>query len=259
MWEAFLQGIFNVIDWFYGFTGDWGLAIIMITILFRILIYPITRKQYKSTYKMQKLQPRMAEIKAKYAHDQMRQNEELQKLYKEAGFNPMAGCLPMLLQMPIFMALFGVLRDLTRFVEAGEHTAAELNITFFNILPDLAISTSHVYKYIGVVQALPYGLLVALFGVSMVIPTLMNKNRDRQQTMMTAVLSGLMLLFGWGAPAGVLLYWVMSSIIGVGQQVASRKIMEKKDAEIEEKTVTVTPVRVEVERKTKKARPKKSR
>ena len=84
MWDAFLHGIFIVIDWFYGFAGDWGLAIILITILFRILIYPITRKQFKSTYQMQKMQPLIKEVQAKYAGDQARQNEEMQKIYKEA-------------------------------------------------------------------------------------------------------------------------------------------------------------------------------
>jgi len=259
VWEAFLQGIFNVLDWFYSFAGDWGLSIVMITVLFRILIYPITRKQYKSTYKMQKMQPRMAEIKEKYAGDQLRQNEEMQKLYKEANFSPLSGCLPMLLQMPIFMALFGVLRELPKFVEASGHSVAELKLTFFKIIPDLAVSSGDVYLYQGILPALPYALMVVFFGVSMFVPMMLNKNRDRQQMIMTAVMTALMFVFGWGAPAGVLLYWVVSSLIGVCQQVVSKKMMEKKEAEMEEKVVYITPVKVEVERKPKKARPKKSK
>ena len=113
MWEVFLDAIFALINWLYGFTHDWGMAIILITIVFRIIIYPITRKQYKSTYAMQKMQPQLKAIREKYADDQQRQQEETMKLYQEAKFNPLSGCLPMVLQMPIFIALYQVLLNLS--------------------------------------------------------------------------------------------------------------------------------------------------
>jgi YidC/Oxa1 family membrane protein insertase len=258
VWEAFQQGIFYVVDWFYGIAHDWGLAIILITLLFRIIIYPITRKQFKSTYKMQKLQPMMAEIKEKYAGDQARIQEETMKIYQEAKFNPLSGCLPMLLQMPIFLALFWVLRDLPTYIQNSGHAASALPATFYNVIPDLAISPGTVFFEQGVLAAIPYVILVLLFGVSMLVPLLLNKNRERQMLIMTGVMSVVMLWFGWTAPAGVLLYWDVSSLFAVAQQTLSRKLMERKDAEQEEEVV-VKPVKVEVERKTKKARPKKSK
>jgi YidC/Oxa1 family membrane protein insertase len=257
VWDAFLHGIFIVIDWFYGFAGDWGLAIILITILFRILIYPITRKQFKSTYQMQKMQPLIKEVQAKYAGDQARQNEEMQKIYKEAKFNPLSGCLPMLLQMPIFLALFGVLRDLSVYIEASGRPASALPATFYNLISDLSVSPGTVFANDGVIAVIPYVILMLLFGVSMVIPLLFNKTRERQTLIMTGVMAVLMIFFGWSAPAGVLLYWDVSSLIGVGQQVVSRRMLEAKDAQQE--AVEVKPVKVEVERKSKKARPKKAR
>ena len=112
MWDAFKDLIFQIIQFFYNFCGDWGLAIIIVTVIFRVLISPLMHKQTKSSFQMQKVQPLMKEIQTKYADDPQRQQEEMQKLYAEVKFNPLAGCLPMLLQMPIFMALFQVLSEM---------------------------------------------------------------------------------------------------------------------------------------------------
>jgi YidC/Oxa1 family membrane protein insertase len=256
VWDAFQHAIFVVIDWFYGIAHDWGLAIILITILFRIIIYPITNKQFKSTYQMQKMQPLIAEIKEKYANDQQRQQEEMTKIYQEAKFNPLSGCLPMILQMPIFIALFWVLQKLPDYIVAsGRPVETALPATFYNLIPDLSVSPSTVFADQGIFAVIPYALLVLLFGVSMVIPLLINKSRERQTLIMTAVMAVVMLWFGWSAPAGVLLYWDVSSLLGVGQQAISRKLLEKKD--IEKEAIEIKPVKVEVDRKTKKARPKK--
>ena len=109
MWEWFKDFIFDVISFFYNLCGDWGMAIIIVTIIFRIIVSPLMHKQAKSNYQMQKIQPQIAKIQEKYADDRIKLGEETQKLYAEAKFNPLAGCLPMLLQMPIFIALFQVL------------------------------------------------------------------------------------------------------------------------------------------------------
>lgn len=257
MWEAFQGAIFVVIDWFYGFTHDWGLAIILITVLFRILIFPITNKQFKSTYKMQKLQPQLAAIKERYPGDQQRQQEETMKIYQEAKFNPLAGCLPMLLQMPIFIALYWVLRDLTTYIEKSDHLGDALSITFYGLIPDLAKAPGTVFAESGIIAVIPYVILVLLFGVSMLIPLLLNKTRERQTLIMTGVMAVVMIWFGWTAPAGVLLYWDVSSLLGVAQQAINKIVMEKKDAAVE--AVEIKPVKVEVERKQKKARPKKAK
>jgi YidC/Oxa1 family membrane protein insertase len=257
VWEAFQSAIFAVIDWFYGISHDWGLAIILITILFRILIYPITRKQFKSMHQMQKMQPLIAEIKEKYAGDQQRQNEEMMKIYQEAKFNPLSGCLPMLLQMPIFIALYGVLQKLPEYIGKANKAEDALPATFYNLIPDLSRSPSTVFAEDGVIALIPYIILVLLFGVSMLIPMLLNKTRERQTLIMTGVMAIFMVYIGWISPAGVLLYWDASSLLGAAQQAVSRNLMDKKDAEKE--AIEIKPVKVEVDRKPKKARPKKSK
>ena len=100
MWEVFKGWIFDIIQFFYNMCGDWGMAIIIVTVIFRIIISPLMHKQSKSSYQMQKVQPLMQEIQTKYANDPQRMQEEMQKLYAEVKFNPLAGCLPMLRAVP---------------------------------------------------------------------------------------------------------------------------------------------------------------
>jgi len=252
-WDIFLDGIFWVIHWFYDWCGDWGLAIIFVTIIFRMLIYPITRKQFKSTYQMQKLQPKMKEIKEKYPDDPQRQQQEQMKLYKEAKFNPLAGCLPMLLQMPIFIALFQVLRTLEERIGTTE------GVSFYGIVPDLTVTTGQVFAEQGVIAVIPYIIMLLLFAASLMIPLLLQKNADKNTKVMMGIMSVVMLWFGWGVPAGVLLYWDVSSYIGVAQQQLSRIRMQKKDEKEEKEMEAVKPVKVEVDRVERKARPKKKR
>jgi len=251
-WEIFKDAIFAVINWFYGYTGDWGMAIILITILFRILIFPITRKQFKTSYKMQKMQPQIAAIREKYADDQPRQQQEMSKLYAEAKFNPLSGCLPMVLQMPIFIALFQVLQELpTRVGTVGVH--------FYGLIPDLTYAPSVMFAEQGVLAVIPYVLLVLLFGVSMLIPMLINKSSDKNTRIMMAVMAVMMIFFGWSAPAGVLLYWDASSLLGVAQQTIQQRLMKSKDDTEEALMVDVTPVKVDVDRKERKARPRRKK
>lgn len=260
-WELFKNAIFIVIDWLYSWCGDWGLAIILITVIFRILIFPITMRQNKSTLVMQKLQPKIKEIQEKYADDRTRQSEELQKVYAEAKYNPLSGCLPMLLQMPIFMALYQVLRELSNLITQSGRPDDVLPATFYNLLPDLSLSASTVFAFTAeaFVAAIPYLVMMLLFSLSMLVPALINRSGDRNTLIMTGVMSVMMLWFGWTVPAGVLLYWDTSALIGIGQTLITKKMNEHKEATIEEEMVEIKPVKVEVERKERKTRPRKNK
>jgi YidC/Oxa1 family membrane protein insertase len=205
---------------------------------------------------MQKLQPLLAEIKEKYANDPQRQQEETMKVYQEMKFNPLSGCLPMILQMPIFLALYGVLRELPTYIERYHPGTAD-SATFYRLIPDLSAAPKEMFDPQNIFAVVPYIILMLLFGVSMLIPLLLNKTKERQTLMMTGVMAVVMIFVGWSAPAGVLLYWDVSSLLGAAQQALSRRLLDKKDAE--EEAVEIKPVKVEVERKEKKNRPKKSK
>jgi YidC/Oxa1 family membrane protein insertase len=257
MWDAFLDFIFWCIQSCYNFVGDWGMSILIITIIFRLLVTPLMQKQIKSSYQMQKVQPLMQEIQTKYANDPTRMQEETQKLYAEAKFNPLAGCLPMLLQMPIFMALFQVLQSMST-------RTSGTNYEFYNLVPDLTLTPATSFEQ-GVLVFIPYAVLLLVFALATFAPMVLQQmgtpdNPQKKQTLiMSAGMTIFMLWIGWGSPAGVLLFWGASSVIGVAQQQLTMRHMKKEDEEKEAEIIETKPVQVDVTRKTKKKRPTKSR
>ncbi len=255
MWDVFKDWIFDVIQFFYNVCGDWGLAIIVVTVIFRVLISPLMHKQTKSTYGMQKVQPLIQELQTKYGDDPQRLNQEMQKLYAEVKFNPIAGCLPMLLQMPIFIALFQVLNEM------GSRTHGT-TYEFYNLVPSLVTTPSQAFAD-GIGAFIPYVILMIIFAGATFLPMVLqqannNSAQRKQMIIMAAVMSLFMLWISWNSPAGVLLFWGASSLLGIAQQRISLRIMKRRDAEQEE-VIEVKPIEVDVTRKTKKPRPKKKK
>lgn len=254
-WDIFKDGIFMLISWLHSMVGDWGLAIIIVTIIFRLIMLPIMHKQTKSSYAMKKLNPEMNRIKELYADDKMRQSEELQKVYAEAKFNPISGCIPMFIQMPIFIALFQVLREMNDRVEGTEYC-------FYNIVPNLVMTPNEAWEQ-GFVTAIPYLILIIIFAGATFLPMILQQQggdpKQRKQTLiMSGVMSIFMLFVGWGSPAGVLLFWGTSSILALIQQRISMKLLEAKDKQVEEEK-QYQPVKVDVIRKEKNKRPRKKK
>ena len=259
MWDVFKDWIFDVIQFFYNFCGDWGLAIIIITIIFRILVAPLMHKQAKSNYQMQKIQPKLQEIQEKFSGDQTRMQQEMQRLYAEAKFNPLAGCLPMLLQMPIFIALFQVLREM------GDRPEVAGNFSFYNLVPNLVTTPAQALEQ-GFGTFVPYVILMLIFAgatfAPMIIQQMKNENKQQKnQTMIMAVIMTLFMLWiSWSSPAGVLLFWGVSSLIGIAQNQLTLQRCRRADERLAaEKEDIVQPIDVVVERKPKKKRPTKKR
>jgi YidC/Oxa1 family membrane protein insertase len=259
MWEIFKNWIFDVIQFFFNFCQDWGLAIIIVTVIFRILMAPLMHKQARSSYDMQKLTPKLKALKERFPDDPTRQSQEMQKLYAEAKFNPLAGCIPMLFQMPIFIALFQVLREM------GDRIGNDASYSFYNVVPNLVITPSQALNE-GFLAFIPYLILMLIFAVATFLPMVLQQlhsenTQQRNQTLiMGAVMSLMMLWISWSSPAGVLLFWGTSSLIGIVQNqgtLAYCRAQDRKKAE--EESLVVKPIEVNVTRKEKKARPKKKR
>lgn len=256
MWDAFKDWIFSCIQFFSNFVGDWGLAIIIITVIFRLIVAPIMHKQIKSSFQMQKIQPLIKEVQTKFSNDPVRMNEEMQKLYAETKFNPLAGCLPMLLQMPIFLAMFQTLREL-----GGRQTGT--SYTFYGMVPDLTLTPSEMFSH-GIAAFFPYLVLMLVFALATFLPMILqnihNDSAQRNQMLtMGGIMTLMMLWISWGSPAGVLLFWGTSSVIGILQNQITMRMMKKAEAAKEAETIDVKPVKVNVERKQKKKRPTKKR
>ena len=266
IWDGFLDLIFGAMQFFYGFVNDWGLSIIVVTILFRLLVWPLMVKQVRSMRAMQKLQPLMKEVQKKYADDKEKQSQEMMKLYQEHKVNPFAGCLPVLLQMPLFIGFFAVL--MAPRVQDGiviapplygvgplpEHLGYvadvaydTLNISvasFFNILPDIMRTPAYMFDTYGVIAAVPYVALLLLSSVGVLLPTLMtqagqNTPQAKQQKFIGYSMAVFMTFIGWSFfPGGVLLYMTTSSLFAAGQQFFVPRQMdiedEKAEAAVEE-------------------------
>ena len=255
MWEEICKIIARIVELFYYPVNDWGLAIILFTIVFRICLVPLMLGQTKSSFQMQKIQPLVKDLQERYSNDPMRLQQETQKLYAEAKFNPLASCIPMLIQMPIFIALFQVLRNIQDFLPEYDV------FRFYNIIPNLLENPSEAMAQ-GIGAFIPYGILIVLFVTVTFLPMVwqtrnnQDSSQKNQMILMAIIMSVMMLFVSWSSPAGVLLFWATSGLIAVATQQLYMRHLKKKDKEAEE-VIEVKPVKVEVERKVKKKRPKK--
>ncbi len=201
-----------ILRFFNDYLKNYGLSIILLTILVRVLFWPLTHKSYKSMKEMQKLQPIMAKIKEKYKNDRQKMNTEMMALYKTYKVNPMSGCLPMLIQLPVFFALFRVLGS-----------AIELRHAPFMLwIKDLSAPDRlfHFPFHIPL-MAPPYGIpvLTLLMGASMFIqqkmtPTPGDPSQAKVMMLMPIIFTFVFINF----PSGLVLYWFISNILTIGQQ-----------------------------------------
>jgi len=194
----------------YRFTHNYGIDIIILTILIKIIFYPLSVKSYKSMKEMQKLQPMVAKLKEKYKNDKQKLNQEMMGLYKTRGVNPMGGCLPMVIQIPVFFALYKALSG-----------AIELrHAPFFWWINDLS-SPEDLFSFVipGIGFTVPVRILPLIMGVTQVIQQKMTPTSvDPLQEKMMLFMPIFFTFLFWGFPAGLVLYWLVNNVISIGQQ-----------------------------------------
>lgn len=251
MWDWFCQFLFECLKLTKDVVGDWGMAIIVLTLIIRILLTPLTVKGMKSSARMQALQPKMKALQEKYANDPQAQREAIMQFQAENKFNPLSGCLPTLLQMPVFFALFTVTRD---FLPAEAH--------FYSILDSLSLTPTQAFETGGLSAAAIFIFMDLLFAVLTIIPIVLNaknssEDQQKQMKVMAVVMSLFMLYIGWIIPVGALIYYDTTSLWGVVQQlIITQKVTDKIKAE-EGARMGVQPLEVDVVRKEHKPRPRK--
>lgn len=186
----------------YRLIANYGVIIIVLSAVTKILFYPMTRSSMRSMQAMQKLQPEMERIRTKYKDNPAQLNQEVMKLYKTHKVNPVGGCLPMLLQMPVFIALYTVLAN-----------SVELrNANFMLWINDLS-SPDILFRTNGFeLHVLPILMAASMFWQQRLTPT------DPRQAMLTYLMPVMMLFFFYGFPAGLALYWTVTNLLGVAQQ-----------------------------------------
>lgn len=206
-WAWFIaKPLFWLLTTIQKMVGNWGLAIIGVTIVVKTVLYPLTKAQYTSMAKMRMLQPKIQEMRERFGDDRQRMSQEMMKLYKEEKVNPMGGCLPILIQMPIFIALYWT------FMEAVELRHAP----FFGWIQDLSAQD-------------PYYILPLLMGASMFLLQKMSPTPvadPMQQKVMTFMPVIFTVFFLW-FPSGLVLYWLTSNLITMAQQWVIYRNLEK--------------------------------
>jgi len=200
--------MFRFILFCHKYIPNYGLVIIILSLLIKILFYPLTQKSMKSMRDMQKLQPKMKELRETLKGDAQKLNSEMMKLYKEHGVNPVGGCLPMLLQMPVFIALFQVL---SRTIELRQ-------APFMLWIQDL--SSPDVIAHLPF--SLPFiggnlSLLPILMGVAMFVQQKM-QSTDPKQAAMTYMMPVVFTVLFFKFPSGLVLYWLVNNILTIGHQ-----------------------------------------
>ncbi|MDH5640012.1 MAG: membrane protein insertase YidC [Nitrospira sp.] len=199
--KAVAKPIFYVLRWINEYTGNYGVTIVLLTIIIKLLFIPLQYKSYKSMKEMQEIQPKAAALQEKFKDDRDRLNRELIKLYRDHKVNPVGGCLPMLLQMPVFVALFNVL-----------NVAIDLRQAPFALwITDLSIQD-------------PYYVFPVIMGGTMFIqqkitPTTMDPAQAKMMLMLPVFMTFLFINF----PAGLVLYWMTLNTLNIGQQLVTEK------------------------------------
>ena len=199
--------MFTVLSWFHAVVGNWGWAIVLLTLLIKLIFFKLSETSYRSMARMRKLQPRMQQLKEQYGDDRQRMNQELMALYKREKVNPLGGCLPILIQIPVFIALYWVLLESVELRQAP----------FILWLRDLSAPD-------------PYYVLPIIMGLTMLAqqrlnPAPMDPIQQKIMLFMPVVFTGFFLFF----PAGLVLYYTVNNSLSILQQWLITRRIEQTD------------------------------
>lgn len=218
-----------VMELFYKVIPNWGVSIILLTILMRIIIFPLTKKSSESTLKMQEHAPKMQELQEKYKGNPQKLNEEMAKFYQASGYNPISGCLPLLIQFPLIFAMYNLFNNYFEFRGAmfipgwiPDLSQGDSVLLFPFTVPFVGWNELRILPIIYVISQL-------LFGKVTQTPT-----TSQQNSTMKFMMYGMPLIFFfmfYNAPAGLLLYWILSNVLTLGQQVVINRMMHAKKAQ----------------------------
>ncbi|MBX3652485.1 MAG: membrane protein insertase YidC [Burkholderiales bacterium] len=197
--------LFWVLQWVHGWTGNWGVAIIILTILIKLIFYPLSEASYRSMAKMRVVAPKMQRLKDQYGNDRQRMQQAMMELYKTEKINPLGGCLPILVQIPVFIALYWVLLGSVEMRQAP----------FALWIKDLSVPD-------------PWFILPILMGATMIIQTRLNPvPPDPVQAKVMKIMPVAFSIFFFFFPAGLVLYWLVNNILSIAQQWHINRVLER--------------------------------
>jgi YidC/Oxa1 family membrane protein insertase len=244
---AATSGILSPLEWllklllrfFYNLLPNYGVAIILLTLLVKILLFPLTKKSSEMSIKMQAIAPKIKELQEKYKDNPARLNAEMGALYKREGHNPMSGCLPLLIQMPILFAMYNLFNN---------HFDLRGAMFLPGWIPDLSLPES-IYHFANTIPLLNWDslrLLPFIYLGSQLLYGFATSTPDQQgnpsMKMMVYAMPIMFFFLLYNVPSGLLVFWIMSNLFTLAQQLALNKYLAKKRAELKARTAEQQPV-----------------
>ncbi len=213
MLDSIAEVFGTMISFIYSVIPNFGVAIIVLTVLVKLVTFPLNNKQIQSTKKMQVLQPEMKKIQAKYKDDKEKQNKVMSEFMKEHNVNPLAGCLPLLVQFPILIGIFRLLREADQFLDMEVinpylFQSAEL----INLLRIPDVSFDNFLSQISI-----YYLFPLIAGGTTYLYSKMSMPADSSQKMMLYMMPAMITVFSFTFPVGLVIYWTMNNVFSIGQ------------------------------------------
>jgi YidC/Oxa1 family membrane protein insertase len=228
-----LEGVMkHVLNFFHSSIGlPWAWSIVATTVVVRMILVPLTIRQIHSMQNLQKHAPQMKEIQKKYKQDRQKQNEELMKFYRENNINPAASCLPMLAQLPVFIALYYTLKHFNE--NFGIKPNSHVDLSFLHFIPSISDhTTSHWGGFV---------LLFVYVASQMASSFFMMTTTDKMQRVLFMVMPLFFVFVIAHFPAGLVLYWVTTNLWTVGQGLITRRLVGKTPAPVIERRSSRTP------------------
>jgi len=197
--------LFVVLSWIHQWVGNWGIAIILLTVLIKLMFYPLQEASYRAMAKMKVIAPKMQKLKEQYGEDRQRLQKAMMEMYQKEKVNPMAGCLPIIVQMPVFIALYWVLLASVEMRQAP----------FYGWITDLSAID-------------PWYILPVLMGATMIIQTRLNPvPPDPIQAKVMKIMPIAFSVFFFFFPAGLVLYWLVNNVLSIAQQWHINRVLER--------------------------------
>ena len=209
--DAFIKTMMALLDYFKGFTGNYGWAIVLFAGLIKAVLYYPTQSQYKSMKEMQKIQPELKKLQDRYKKDPQKLQMEQMALFKKHNVNPLGGCLPIIIQMPILIGIFATIRKMAELGKFANETFLWIGGPLSNIYPQL----------FGGSLAQRDTLLLLIYGVSMFLSQKMTSTQTTDQgtqKMMSTIMPVMFTFLLWKFPSALILYWLVFNILSIVQQ-----------------------------------------
>jgi YidC/Oxa1 family membrane protein insertase len=218
MMQSLSQMMMEALKFFFNISGNWGIAIILLTIAVKLVLYPLTAKSTASMAGMQKIQPKVEALQKKYKDEPEKAQKEVMELYKSEGVNPLGGCLPMLIQIPVFLALFWALSSpsFKQILSAAGTKGQFFGLNLYQVTTFAQLTDFSHFSF----SILASWILILLIGLSTYwSSSSMPGSQSGQQKTMLYFMPGFITIISVSFPAGVQLYWVVQNLLTAAQQV----------------------------------------